>query len=123
MFINAGLLRDGMVSSQVKNGDNQMQEYQSQQKGRRTFQENIRDKPAQPNLHQVPDFELQRHENGGWRLSAVSDRGLHWIAANFNEWSSGDTVLNLEQANKFLREARKYSLCTNYKGPNGKTVV
>lgn len=100
-----------------------MQEYQREQKGSHTLQENIRDNSAQTGSQQVPDFELHRNENCGWRLSAVSDRGLHWIAANFNEWSSGDTVLNLEQANRFLREARKSSLCTTYKGPNGKTVI
>lgn len=100
-----------------------MQEHQSEKGGRHVIGENRHDSSAQTGSQQVPDFELHRNENGGWRLSAVSDRGLHWIAANFNEWSSGDTVLNLEQANKFLREARKFSLCTSYKGPNGKSVI
>ncbi len=123
MFVNATILQDGMVTSQMNSGDNHMHQHQSEKDDGHINPEKRHDNSTQTGWRQVPDFELQRNENGGWRLLAVSDRGLHWIAANFNEWSSGDTVLNLEQANKFLREARKFSLCTSYKGPNGKTII
>lgn len=56
-------------------------------------------------------------------IFTVSDRGIHWIAANFDEWRSGETLLKLQEANKSLREASKFPLCTSYKGLNGKTIL
>lgn len=100
-----------------------MCEHQSEEQGRPTFRQKSDKHLKQRQPFQVPDFELYRHGDGGWRTFAVSDRGIHWIAANFNEWSNGETLLTLQEANKFLREARKFSLCTSYKGPNGKTII
>ncbi|UXT00102.1 hypothetical protein [Agrobacterium tumefaciens] len=100
-----------------------MRDQQGDERNKQSNWQKRNESPEDPQLFQVPDFELYRHENGGWRIFAVSDRGIRWIAANFDEWNSGEMLLSLQQANSFLREARKSSLCTSYKGPNGRTVI
>lgn len=100
-----------------------MREHQSEEQGGPTYQQKRDNHLEQRQSFQVPDFELYRHGDDGWEIFAISDRGVHWIAANFNDWRSGETLLTLQEANKFLREARKFSLCTSYKGPNGKTIL
>ncbi|TZG36040.1 hypothetical protein [Agrobacterium sp. B1(2019)] len=100
-----------------------MRERQSEEQGRPTHQQKSDRHLEQKLSFQVPDFELHKHGDDGWKIFAVSDRDIHWIAANFSEWSSGETLLTLQEANKFLREARKFSLCTSYKRLNGKTIL
>jgi hypothetical protein len=66
----------------------------------------------------VPDFRLQKHDEGGWQVGVVSTRGSYWLRANHLELCDQETRIDLSHANSFLREARKNGFKTEYIGPN-----
>lgn len=87
--------------------------------------QNARQQGASSDSNTTPlaDFELDRRESGGWCLRILTARALHWYRANYSDWDDVETVLDLTEANAFLRHARKNNLRTLYKGPVAPTVI
>jgi hypothetical protein len=71
----------------------------------------------------VPDFRLQKPDEGGWQVRVVSDRGSYWLRANHVELCDHGKRLDLSDANAFLRAARKDGFNTEYVGPNGSAFI
>lgn len=71
----------------------------------------------------VPDFRLQKPDEGGWQVRVVSTRGSNWLRANHVELCDQGKRIDLSHANAFLREARKDGFKTEYVGPNGIAVI
>ncbi len=55
----------------------------------------------------VPDFRLQKNEDGGWQVRVVSARASYWLRANYVELCDESNRMDLPAANAFLRNARK----------------
>ncbi|AHG50147.1 hypothetical protein RLEG12_00670 (plasmid) [Rhizobium leguminosarum bv. trifolii CB782] len=72
---------------------------------------------------EVPDFRLQKRDEGGWEVRVVSTRGSYWLRANHVELCGQGKQIDLSAANAFLRAARKDGLKTEYVGPNGSAVI
>lgn len=75
------------------------------------------------NATPLADFELSKRENGGWCLRILTARALHWHRANYSDRDDVEKVLDLREANAFLRHARKNNLRTLYKGPVAPNVI
>ncbi|WP_246726833.1 hypothetical protein [Rhizobium laguerreae] len=71
----------------------------------------------------VPDFRLQKQDEGGWQVRVVSTRGSYWLRANHLELCDRETLIDRSHANSFLREVRKNGFKTEYIGPNGSAVI
>ncbi|MGO6939851.1 hypothetical protein [Rhizobium leguminosarum] len=71
----------------------------------------------------VPDFRLQKQDEGGWQVRVVSTRGSYWLRANHLELCDQETRIDLSHANAFLREARKNGFKTEYIGPKGSAII
>ncbi|WP_416067793.1 hypothetical protein ACK9YZ_23580 [Rhizobium sp. ZK1] len=71
----------------------------------------------------VPDFRLQKQDEGGWQVRVVSTRGSYWLRANHLELCDQGKRIDLSAANAFLRAARKDGFKTEYVGPNGSAVI
>ncbi|AYM84045.1 hypothetical protein At12D1_41630 [Agrobacterium tumefaciens] len=54
-----------------------MREHQSEEQGGPTYQQKRDNHLEQRQSFQVPDFELYRHGDDGWKIFAISDRGIH----------------------------------------------
>lgn len=72
---------------------------------------------------QQADFELQKLEDGRWRLRANTRHGLNWMRSLDMERGDGELHLTLMRANDFLRKARHHGLKTEYMGPMGRSVL
>lgn len=99
-----------------------MRERQSEEQGRPTHQQKNDRHLEQKQSFQVADFELQKHGDDGWKIFAVSDRGIHWIAGNFNEWRVVRRCSHCRKRTNFCVRRGNF-LCTSYKGLNGKTIL
>lgn len=71
----------------------------------------------------VPDFQLQKPDEGGWQVRVMSTRGSCWLRANHVELCDHGKRIDLSDANAFLRAARKDGFKTEYVGPNGSAVI
>lgn len=71
----------------------------------------------------IPDFRLQKQDEGGWQVRVVSTRGSYWLRANHLELCDQGKRIDLSAANAFLRAARKDGFKTEYVGPNGSAVI
>jgi hypothetical protein len=69
------------------------------------------------------DFELQKLEDGRWRLRANTRHGLYWMKSSDMQHDDGELHLNLMSANDFLRRARRQGLKTEYIGPMGRSIL
>ncbi|MBX4927688.1 hypothetical protein [Rhizobium binae] len=71
----------------------------------------------------VPDFRLQKSDDGDWQVLVISVRGSYWLRANHIELCDDGKRMNLSGANAFLREARRDGFKTEYVGPNGAAII
>ncbi len=86
--------------------------------------EHVVNNPASPeSTPEQTDFELQKLEDGRWRLRANTRRGLYWMKSADMQHDEGELHLNLLGANEFLRRARHQGLKTEYIGPMGRSVL
>ncbi|NRP75644.1 hypothetical protein ILFOPFJJ_06567 [Ensifer psoraleae] len=70
---------------------------------------------------EVADFRVQRAADLLWEISALSDRAVRWLRANYQPVSPlGADVIrtDLIGANRFMRNAQTQGYRTEYVGPH-----
>ena len=70
----------------------------------------------------LPDFIVAKSSEKHWEVSVSTQRGLHWISANYSDRIADESgrlrSMSLFEVNDFLRRVRRNGLRTRYCGPH-----